>query len=95
MNWLLRFFQSTPSRVPFEPIDARVDYALKLTHDVSDDIRERVKSPHPFRGVLVDLLIRPPAVVDVALLADAYQMSQEARIFHGPNGQMRQARNKF
>lgn len=88
-------WKSSSESVATDPIDARVDQAIALTKEVSDKIRERANSIHPFRGVLTDLLIGPQAVVDVTLIADAYEMSQEARIFHGPNGHRESRRNYF
>ncbi len=90
------FGAATKPPEPRDPVDDSFDRAMHLTQEVRDLIKERAKSAHPFRQVLGDLLLRPQANVDVALLADAYEMSQEARIFHGPNGhQNRHLRNKF
>ncbi len=95
MKWL-PWRRQEPAQPAPEPFDARVNYALSLTNEVSEKIRERSKSIHPFREVLMELLIRPQAVVDVALVADAFEVMQESRIFHGPNGHATRAvRNKI
>lgn len=63
--------------------DARYGHAMQLTDEVSDRIRERAGSKSPFRTVLAEMLLgRSPD--DPALIADAFQVTQEARIFHGP-----------
>ncbi len=52
--------------------------AMALADEVTQLIRERRRDP--FRSVLADLLLHQH---DPALIADAFEMSQEARIYKG------------
>lgn len=83
-SWLARWWYGKPGPERPDPVDASYDRAMRLTDEVRSQIRERAQSTHPFRRVMVDLLLGPQAVVDTALIADAFEISQEARIFHGP-----------
>lgn len=55
--------------------------AIKLADEVTQIMRDRINQRDPLRSVLADLLFQPH---DPALVADAYQMSQESRIYKGP-----------
>jgi hypothetical protein len=55
--------------------------AIKLADEVIQSMRERANQRDPLKAVLADLLFQQH---DPALVADAYEMSQEARIYKGP-----------
>lgn len=54
--------------------------AIDLTDEVIEAFRDRAKSPDPFRAVLADLFLQHH---DIALVADAFEASQESRIYKG------------
>lgn len=78
--------RAQPEEKKADPVDSHFEKAMRVTEEVMIDIRERARSAHPFRLVLTELLIGPNASVDVALIADAYEMSEESRIYQGLNG---------
>lgn len=81
MKWLNRIrgaFAPKP-----DPVDAKLDTAIRIADEVTAQIRERAKAPSPFRAALADMLLGvQPA--DPVLIADAYEMAQEALIYRGP-----------
>jgi len=54
--------------------------AIALADEVTQLMRERASRRDPLKVVLVDLLFHNH---DPALIADAFEMSQEARIYKG------------
>lgn len=57
--------------------------AMRLADEVTNKIRERAGSQSPFREALAEMLLgRTPD--DPALIADAFEVVQESRIFKGP-----------
>ncbi len=63
--------------------DLKYEAAMKLVDEVTDLVRKNAASANPFRPVLVEMLVgsEPP---DPALIADAFEIIQEAQIFKGP-----------
>lgn len=63
--------------------DAAYHRTMRLADEVSDKIRERAGSQSPFRAALSEMLLgkRPD---DPVLIADAFEVAQESRIFRGP-----------
>jgi hypothetical protein len=57
--------------------------AISLADEVIQTMRHRANQRDPLKAVLADLLFQQH---DPALVADAYEMSQEARIYKGPGG---------
>lgn len=56
--------------------------AIELADEVTKIMRDRATRRDPLKAVLVDLLFQTH---DPALVADAYEMSQESRIYKGPS----------
>lgn len=76
-----------PAEEPANPVDASYAEAMQVAGEVKNQIRERAQSANPFRKVLAEMLLGHPD--DPALIADAFEVTQEARIFHGPaNGRL-------
>lgn len=61
--------------------DGKYARAMALTSEVEEKMRERAASPDPVRAMLADMWFQNH---DVALVADAYEASQESRIYKGP-----------
>lgn len=61
--------------------DAKFQRALAATEEVTEAMREKAASPDPIRALLADMFLQNH---DIALVADAYEASQEARIYKGP-----------
>lgn len=61
--------------------DSKYQRAMELTSGVIEKMRERSVSPDPFRSLMADLWSQKH---DIALVADAFEAAQEARIFQGP-----------
>lgn len=57
--------------------------AIDLADELISIMRDRANRRDPLKAVLADLLFQQH---DPALIADAYEMSQEARIYKGPGG---------
>lgn len=55
--------------------------AISMADEVTELMRERSKSADPFKAVLADLFFQAH---DTALIADAFEASQESRIYKGP-----------
>lgn len=83
MNRIMQWWRGPPRPAQPDPADIKFAQAMRLTDEVRSKIRGLLKVPHPFRMTLAELLLQPQKV-DVALVADAYEMLQEARIFYGP-----------
>lgn len=83
MKFLGLFRNRKPAR-HHDPVDEVVSRTVRLADEVTKEIRERAKSPHPFRLVMIEMIFGPNAVVDPALVGDAYEIAQESRIFLGP-----------
>lgn len=83
MNWIMQLWRRRQCPTEPDPVDAKFAQAMRLTDEVRSKIRGLLKAPHPFRTTLAELLLQPQKV-DVALIADTYEMLQEARIFYGP-----------
>jgi hypothetical protein len=58
----------------------KYDQAMVMADEVERLMRQREMQRDPYRPVLVDLLFQAH---DPALVADAYQISQESRIYRG------------
>lgn len=63
------------------PRESNYQRALDLTDEVITAFRERAASPDPLRAVMADLFLQHH---DVALVAEAFEVSQEAKIYKGP-----------
>ena len=59
----------------------KYDQAIDLADELTQKMRERANQRDPFKAVLADLFFQ---VHDPALIADAYEASQESRIYKGP-----------
>lgn len=59
----------------------KYDQAIDLADELTEKMRERVNQRDPFKAVLADLFFQAH---DPALIADAYEASQESRIYKGP-----------
>lgn len=57
--------------------------AISLADEVIQIMKDRANQRDPLKAVLADLLFQHH---DPALVADAYQISQESRIYKGPGG---------
>lgn len=66
---------------PRAPHDEKYRHAIALTDELTEAMRERAASPDPFRALMADLFLQHH---DIALIADAFQISQESRIYKGP-----------
>jgi hypothetical protein len=66
------------------PMDEKYARAMILTNEVEQTMREKAASPDPIRALLADMFLQNH---DVALVADAYEMMQESRIFKGPESE--------
>lgn len=60
---------------------AKADQAINLADELTEKMRQRANQRDPFKAVLADLFFQAH---DPALIADAYEISQEARIYKGP-----------
>lgn len=60
---------------------SKADRAIALADEVTQLVRDRGKQRDPIRAIMADLFFHRH---DVALIADAYEMSQESRIYRGP-----------
>lgn len=61
--------------------DDKYEQAISLTDEVTEKMRERARSPDPFRALMADLFLQHH---DIALVADAFEASQESKIYRGP-----------
>lgn len=59
----------------------KADEAINLADELTMKMRERANQRDPFKAVLADLFFQSH---DPALIADAYEASQESRIYKGP-----------
>jgi hypothetical protein len=59
----------------------KYDHVINLADELTEIVRERANRRDPFKAVLADLFFQGH---DPALIADAYEMSQESRIYRGP-----------
>jgi hypothetical protein len=59
----------------------KADEAINLAEELTLKMRERANQRDPFKAVLADLFFQAH---DPALVADAFEISQEARIYKGP-----------
>lgn len=62
--------------------DVKYETAIRLADEVTAKMRERANSTNPFQKALIDMIMGAP--VDTALMADAFEAAQEARIYRGP-----------
>lgn len=63
----------------------KYERAVAMTKEVHDIVRERINKQDPFTAISLDLLRQALSVegVDMALVADSYEMHQEAKLFYG------------
>lgn len=59
----------------------KADRAIALADEVTQLVRDRGKQRDPFRAIVAELFFHRH---DVALIADAYELGQESRIYRGP-----------
>lgn len=59
----------------------KADRAIAMADEVTQLVRARNDQRDPIRAVIIDLFSRRH---DIALIADAYEISQESRIYRGP-----------
>ena len=59
----------------------KADRAIQLADEVAQLARDKGRSRDPIRALLSELIFHRH---DVALVADAYEISQESRIYRGP-----------
>ncbi len=60
--------------------DAKYERAMQLSDEVVAKMRERTASPDPFRSMMADIFFQHH---DIALIADAFEAQQEAKIYKG------------
>lgn len=66
---------------PAHQTNEKYEHAIRLTDEVTDKMRERAASPDPFRALMADLFLQHH---HIALVADAFEVSQESKIYRGP-----------
>lgn len=59
----------------------KYEQAIDLSDELIKKMRERANQRDPFKAVLADLFFQQH---DPALIADAFEVSQESRIYKGP-----------
>jgi hypothetical protein len=74
VDWVLEKLAPRP------PHDDKYERAIALTDEVTEKMRERAASPDPFRSLMADLFMQHH---DIALVADAFEVAQESRIYQG------------
>lgn len=74
----IRQFWNPP---PPDPSDEKYHRAVELSDELIKTMREQNESSDPFRALLAGLFLQHH---DPKLVADAYEISQEAKIFRGP-----------
>lgn len=83
MKWFTQLARHLLAKESDHHSDARYERAVKLADEVTEKVRESARAPHPFRGVVTEI-IRRGANSNPRLIADAYEALQESRIFLGP-----------
>lgn len=66
----------------FGKSNGKYEQAIDLADELTKKMRERSNQHDPFKAVLADLFFHTH---DPTLVADAYEISQEARIYKGPD----------
>lgn len=84
MKWIPRWLNDRAVKADdASQTDVAYHRTMRLADEVSDKIRERAESQSPFRAALSEMLLgQRPA--DPVLIADAFEVAQESRIFRGP-----------
>lgn len=64
-----------------KPTPSKYEEASRVADETIDHIRRARESRDPIRALLADIYFQNH---DTALISDAYEMSQESRIYKGP-----------
>lgn len=61
--------------------ESQYEAAMAMADELVETMRERSRAPDPFRSLIADMVLQRK---DAALVANIFEMAQEAKIYQGP-----------